>query len=293
MTTYWYSAFWFGIRRSTFSLTPHFYRQVVELPTSLLHSRRYRGSAQLTTIMSAIQWESWNDEITQLYVTEDRSAEETIKALNQRHKLRITIKQFKKRYSGLKKVRANEWRAIKREMQKQKAAGKESLIFLNGRQLGPERVAREMRRYSGIRGQEVEDGGVPIDIGIDTTGQHRLELRTKILSESCILSDAGSSIVRLPSRADVTRIADSCGPDLANTNSSSAETYCLDSDFSNISMSTPCFTELLFQESPKETLHVQSIPRTRSGRESVDGHSEDISSLLEDATWNGIEYLSS
>ncbi|KAJ0298391.1 hypothetical protein COL516b_010045 [Colletotrichum fioriniae] len=112
--------------------------------------------------MSPIEWESWNDEITQLYVTEDRSAEETIKALNQRHKLRITIKQFKKRYSGLKKVRANEWRAIKREMQKQKAAGKECLVFLNGRQLGSERVAREIRRYSGIRGRDVEDGGALI-----------------------------------------------------------------------------------------------------------------------------------
>lgn len=73
-----------------------------------------------------------------------------------------SIKQFKKRYSGLKKVSANEWRAIKREMQKQKAAGKEYLLFLNGRHLGPDRVAREMRRYSGIRGRDVEDGGAPI-----------------------------------------------------------------------------------------------------------------------------------
>ncbi|KAI3541993.1 hypothetical protein CSPX01_07220 [Colletotrichum filicis] len=241
--------------------------------------------------MSAIQWESWNDEITQLYVTEDRSAEETIKTLNQRHKLRITIKQFKKRYSGLKKVRANEWRAIKREMRKQKAAGKESLIFLNGRQLEPERIAREMRRYSGIRGQDVEDGGVPIEIGIDTTGQHRLELRTKILSESCILSDTGSSIIRLPSRADITRIAGSCGPNLANTNSSSAETYCLDSDFSNISMSTPCFTELLFQKSPKDTLHVQSIPRPRSGRESADWDIEGTTSAIPQQRYPPSEYF--
>ncbi|KAK1475368.1 hypothetical protein CABS01_03645 [Colletotrichum abscissum] len=113
--------------------------------------------------MSGIEWERWHDEITQLYVTEQRSAEETIKTLNQRHKLRITsIKQFKKRYSGLKKVSANEWRAIKREMQKQKASGKECLLFLNGRQLGPDRVAREMRRYSGIRGQDVQDDGAPI-----------------------------------------------------------------------------------------------------------------------------------
>ncbi|EXF81448.1 hypothetical protein CFIO01_07691 [Colletotrichum fioriniae PJ7] len=231
--------------------------------------------------MSPIEWESWNDEITQLYVTEDRSAEETIKALNQRHKLRITsIKQFKKRYSGLKKVRANEWRAVKREMQKQKAAGKECLVFLNGRQLGPDRVGREMRRYSGIRGREMEDGGIPIDIGINTIGQHRLELRTKTSPRSDTLSDTGSSIVRLPSRADVTRVADSCGPNFMNFNPSSAEVYSFGFDCSNISMSTPCFTELLFQKGPQDTLHVQSIPRPRSGRESADGNSEGTTSAM-------------
>ncbi|UQC75423.1 uncharacterized protein CLUP02_02077 [Colletotrichum lupini] len=230
--------------------------------------------------MSAIKWDTWNDQITQLYVTEDRSAEETIKTLNQKHKLRITIKQFKKRYSGLKKVRANEWRAIKREMQKQKAAGKECLIFLNGRQLDPERVARELRRYSGIRGRDVEDGGVPIDIGIDTSGLHRLELRTKILPRSDTLSDTRSSIVRLPSRADVTRVADPCGPNLMNFNPSSADVYSFDFDCSNISMSTPCFTELLVQKGPQDMLHVQSIPRPRSGRESADGTSEGTASSI-------------
>ncbi|KAK1460149.1 hypothetical protein CMEL01_03148 [Colletotrichum melonis] len=219
--------------------------------------------------MSAIQWESWNDEITQLYVTEDRSAEETIKALNQRHRLRITIKQFKKRYSGLKKVRANEWRAIKREMQKQKDAGKECLIFLNGRQLEPERVAREMRRYSGIRGRDVEDGGVPIDIGIDTAGLHRLELRTKNLPSSDALPDTGSSISRLPFTADVTHVAGSCGPNSTNVNSSSTEVNCFSFDHSDMNMDTSCFTELLFQKSPRNT-----PPPSRSGRGVVDGSSE-------------------
>ncbi|KAK1472432.1 hypothetical protein CCUS01_05816 [Colletotrichum cuscutae] len=201
-----------------------------------------------------------------------------------------SMKQFKKRYSGLKKVSANEWRAINREMQKQKAAGKECLLFLNGRQLGPDRVAREMRRYSGIRGRDVEDDGAPIDIGINTTGQHRLELRTKIL-ESGISSDIGSSILRFPSPADVTRIAGSCSPNLANANSSFAETYSLDFDFSNISMSTPCFTELLFQKSPKDTLRVQSIPRPRSGRESADWIIEGTTSAISQQRYPLPEYF--
>ncbi|KAK0376102.1 hypothetical protein CLIM01_06522 [Colletotrichum limetticola] len=231
--------------------------------------------------MSGIEWERWHDEITQLYVTEHRSAEETIKTLNQRHKLRITsIKQFKKRYSGLKKVSATEWRAIKREMQKQKAAGKECLLFLNGRQLGPDRVAREMRRYSGIRGRDVEDGGAPFDIGINTTGQHRLELRTNILRESGISSDIGSSILRCPSPADVTRIIGSCGPNLANANSSPTKMYSLDFDWSDMSMSNPCFTELLSEKSPRDTLPIENIPPRRSGQGVIDGNSEGTTSAF-------------
>ncbi|KXH52803.1 hypothetical protein CNYM01_10552 [Colletotrichum nymphaeae SA-01] len=133
-----------------------------------------------------------------------------------------------------------------------------------------------MRRYSGIRGQDVEDGGVPIDIGIDTTGLHRLELRTKTPSRSDTLSDTGSSILRPPSPADVTHVAGSCGTNSMNFNPSSAEVYSFNFDYSNSSMSTSCFTELLSQKIPQDTLNAQSIPRPRRGRGSAEGNSEGI-----------------
>ncbi|KAL0783550.1 hypothetical protein CaCOL14_001456 [Colletotrichum acutatum] len=65
-----------------------------------------------------------------------------------------------------------------------------------------------------------------------------------------------------------------------NFNPCSAEVYSFDFDCSNISMSTPCFTEPLFQKGPQHTLHVQSIPHPRSGRESPDGNSEGTTSAI-------------
>ncbi|KAK1658912.1 hypothetical protein BDP55DRAFT_637418 [Colletotrichum godetiae] len=222
--------------------------------------------------MSSIEWKRLNDEITQLYVTEDRSAEDTIRTLNQRHKLRITIKQFKRRYSGMKKLRANEWRAIKREMRKQKAAGKECLVFLNGRQLAPERVVREMRRYSGIRGQDVEDGSVPLDIGIDTTDQHRVELRTKGLSESDISAGVGSSVARLCFSSDATCVIKSHGTNSANIDSLQ-ETF-LDMDGNDLDMSA-----LLENESP-DLQTVQTMLCTRSDQAGVHGNSGNTTSAM-------------
>ncbi|KXH68585.1 hypothetical protein CSAL01_05172 [Colletotrichum salicis] len=244
--------------------------------------------------MSSIGWESWNDEIIQLYVTEDKSAEETIRTLNERHKLRITIKQFKKRYSGMKKVGGNEWRAFKREIEKQKAAGKECLIFLNGRQLSPERVVREMHRYSGIRGRDVEDGGVPLGDQAGSVHSLLLKLRTKQISDSDVSVDIASSVLRFDSPEDVTRIANSSGQNSTNVNSHSAEMYFSEFSWSNVSMRTPRFTELLFQNNIPDTLPVQAwtISRTRicSGRGGVDGTNESTTSAISQRSCPTPEY---
>ncbi|KAK1988378.1 hypothetical protein LZ30DRAFT_35797 [Colletotrichum cereale] len=128
----------------------------------------------------SVDWSEWAGEITRLYVTEDKSAEETIQILRDEHNVKVTIRQFKGRYSGLKKLRANEWRAVKRVIQKRKADGKDSAVFLNNRQIDPSRLAREMRRYCGARGRDSTGDGAAIDLGIDTVDKHRLEIRTPI-----------------------------------------------------------------------------------------------------------------
>ncbi|KAK2011863.1 ankyrin [Colletotrichum eremochloae] len=126
----------------------------------------------------SVDWLRWGEEITRLYVTEDKSAEETIQIMRDQHNVKITIRQFKRQYSGLKKLRAHEWIAVKRVIQKRKADGKSSAVFLNNRQIDPNRLAREMRRYCGARGRASTDDETVIDLGIGTVNKHRLEIRT-------------------------------------------------------------------------------------------------------------------
>ncbi|KAK1999199.1 hypothetical protein LX36DRAFT_669640 [Colletotrichum falcatum] len=102
----------------------------------------------------SVDWERWAGEITRSYVTEDKSAEETIQILRHQHNVKITMRQFKRRYSGWKKLRANEWRAVQRAIQQRKANGKGSDVFLRDRQIDPSRLEREMRRYCGARGRD-------------------------------------------------------------------------------------------------------------------------------------------
>ncbi|WDK10478.1 hypothetical protein CGRA01v4_01757 [Colletotrichum graminicola] len=110
----------------------------------------------------SVDWPRWADELTRLYVMEDKPAEETIKIMHDEHGVRITIRQFTSRYSGLKKLRAKEWTAVTRVVQKMEADCKRPDVFLNGRQIDANCLAREMRRYSGARGRDLTGDAVVI-----------------------------------------------------------------------------------------------------------------------------------
>lgn len=58
-----------------------------------------------------------------------------------------SVKQFKSKFGGLKKIRANEWKAVFSEIRRREAQGVKSDVYLLGRKLPLERIAREKRRY--------------------------------------------------------------------------------------------------------------------------------------------------
>ncbi|KAK1625570.1 hypothetical protein BDP81DRAFT_74430 [Colletotrichum phormii] len=109
-------------------------------------------------------------------------------------------------------------------------------------------------------------------IGIDTTDQHRVELRTKDLSESDISAGVGSSVARLGSSSDATCVIKSHGTNSANIDS--VEEIFLDIDGNDLEMSIR-----LENESP-DLQTMQSILRTRSDQAGVHGNSENTTSLM-------------
>ncbi|KAH7134655.1 hypothetical protein B0J13DRAFT_625867 [Dactylonectria estremocensis] len=121
-----------------------------------------------------VDWKLYEKDIIDQYVTEGKNAEDTIDYLRQARGADITVRQFKTKFGGLKKLRADEWKAVFSEVRKRETQGIASDVYLYGRLLPQERVAREKRRYSkkcdAPRSHE-------IDLGIDTIGRHRLEIR--------------------------------------------------------------------------------------------------------------------
>ncbi|KAL0940425.1 ankyrin repeat protein [Colletotrichum truncatum] len=124
----------------------------------------------------SINWSQLDGDITRLYVSEDKSLEDTLQYLHNKYNVKITPRQFKRKYSGLKKLRATEWKAIIREIAKRETENKRCEVFLNGRKLDPARIEREKRRYGNVC--EAVESREKIDLGINTIGRHRIEVRT-------------------------------------------------------------------------------------------------------------------
>lgn len=58
-----------------------------------------------------------------------------------------SVRQFKSKFGGLKKIRADEWKVVFSEIRRREAQGIKSDVYLFGRKLSLERIAREKRRY--------------------------------------------------------------------------------------------------------------------------------------------------
>ncbi|KAH7146356.1 hypothetical protein EDB81DRAFT_869162 [Dactylonectria macrodidyma] len=121
-----------------------------------------------------VDWKLYEKDVIDQYVNGGKNADDTIEYLRQARGADITVRQFKTKFGGLKKLRADEWKAVFSEVRKREAQGIASDVYLYGRLLPQERVAREKRRYmkncDGPRSHE-------IDLGIDTVRKHRLEIR--------------------------------------------------------------------------------------------------------------------
>ncbi|KAF8849738.1 hypothetical protein BDZ45DRAFT_221590 [Acephala macrosclerotiorum] len=126
-----------------------------------------------------MDWVSCEQEVVRLYVDEAKTIHETLEYLHEKHGIIVTPKQFKSRFGGLKNLRADEWKVVIRKIRKRQDQGKASDVYLNGRKLNPERVMREIRRYSkDCNDENPAENGSSIDLGVDSPNSHRIEIRT-------------------------------------------------------------------------------------------------------------------
>lgn len=121
-----------------------------------------------------INWKLYEQDIVRWYSHDDKTANETVKWLNDTHNLSVTLRQFKSKFGGLKNLRSDEWIAVINEIRKRETRGIKSVVYLCDKRLRMDSTTRAIRRYS--KKCQVEPS--KIDLGIDTVRQHRIEIRT-------------------------------------------------------------------------------------------------------------------
>ncbi|KAH6874420.1 ankyrin repeat-containing domain protein [Thelonectria olida] len=135
----------------------------------------------------AVDWSLYEPDIKKLYVKEKKTAEETLRLLNSKHGTRITLRQFKFKFGGLKNLKAKEWRVICHEVAKRKAQDIQSEVYFNGRRQSREQLERAFRLYSS---NASSDAIASTDLGIDTVGQHRIEIRCPTAQNTAVPAEA-------------------------------------------------------------------------------------------------------
>lgn len=100
---------------------------------------------------------------------------------------------------------------------------------------------------------------------------HRIELRTKNLSESEILAVCESSVSRYDSSADAPYVVESYGANSANVNFAAEHSF--DFDWNDMSMSSSRSIDVLLQNDSQGPLPMQSIVRTCSAQAAFHGNS--------------------
>ncbi|KPM42439.1 hypothetical protein AK830_g4093 [Neonectria ditissima] len=138
-------------------------------------------------------WTPYEREVINVHVNGPKTAKDTLAYLRQKYGINATISQFKRKFGGKRNLRADEWKVVISKVRERKAEGKASAVYLHGRQLEPERVTRETQRYlNKTEVKSLED----IDLGINTTGQHRLEIRDVVIPCSQLITHTRSCIPR-------------------------------------------------------------------------------------------------
>lgn len=182
-----------------------------------------------------VDWKHYEKDVNDQYVNGGKNIEETLEILRQTYGVDVTVRQFKSKFGGLKKIRADEWKAVFSEIRQREAQGIKSDVYLFGRKLSLERIAREKRRY--FRDCTVQKSH-EIDLGIGTTGRHRLEIRNPPTANLDLLQHDGSHANHEPMEIEFRGVQDA-----ELQKAPTAESICLDPathwDLADLDLSTP------------------------------------------------------
>ncbi|KAJ4329097.1 hypothetical protein N0V84_000456 [Fusarium piperis] len=120
----------------------------------------------------AIDWKLYERDVNRWYLDEAKTANDVIKLLREKHNLQVTLRQFKAKFGGCKKISSKEWSILIPKIQEREANGLGSVIYVCGKA-----VKRE-------------------NLGIDTISQHRIEIRTTSRSERRLPSDNSAAEIQ-------------------------------------------------------------------------------------------------
>ncbi|KAM0429639.1 hypothetical protein ACHAPT_006244 [Fusarium lateritium] len=96
----------------------------------------------------ATDWKLYERDVDRWYIDEGKTANEVIRLLHETHNLTVTTRQFKAKFGGSKNISATEWKVLIPEIRKREVNGRKSVIYVRGKPLRQESVARAIRRYS-------------------------------------------------------------------------------------------------------------------------------------------------
>ncbi|RDW58768.1 hypothetical protein BP6252_13244 [Coleophoma cylindrospora] len=134
----------------------------------------------------AIDWPLYEEDVIRIYVDNNKTINETIKYLQEKRGIKVRqvvpVRKIKfqkaSKFGGLKKLSANEWKAVIKGIRTRQDEGKVSDVYHHGRKLDPDRVMREVRRYSkGCNGDLVEES-TSTEVTLDLYNRNRIEIRT-------------------------------------------------------------------------------------------------------------------
>ncbi|KAH7000485.1 ankyrin repeat-containing domain protein [Ilyonectria destructans] len=97
------------------------------------------------------QWDAHKEQIRALYLAEDKTLDQTIEIMRERHGFSATDKQYVRKLKawGMKKnVSSHQWKQSVSLVQKRKALGKETKLTIDGMVISAKKMKKEMGRYS-------------------------------------------------------------------------------------------------------------------------------------------------
>ncbi|RSL82023.1 hypothetical protein CEP51_005444 [Fusarium floridanum] len=140
----------------------------------------------------AIDWKPYEREVNRWYLDEGKTANEVIQLLLRKYNLEVTSRQFKAKFGGCKKISSKEWSILIPKIRERKANGLKSVVYVCGKAIKHESMVRSIRRYSKLCRDSSQSEAT---VGIDTIGQHRIEIRAP--------SETGTQLPRDLSTAEV------------------------------------------------------------------------------------------